>query len=549
MTFEATNQAPAEIINDNFDEFGQLVSETTTATLIDLSNAAATVRLVRTNVDLGDVYLNAFDPAVRQQYNCRTCLKFLNGIATFAFLTDDDEIVPVAFHQDLIDEVPELFKASFKALCDQFTLENVSQFQVVTTDMIDELGEFVGKPEAGGFHHFAVNPDELGYAAVKSILIAHAVDLSKRDNGVGRAEAKAIHEYLQEAIKHDFSKLIASGKLRERDKPLYNYMINLFEEYRDGNRTLVVLKQLIDKGIYILNLRNSVVGAMIGDVMNGLSFETALERYLGFIDPRYYKRPTRLPTEKQFEESVNFLTEKGYDKYLPVRFASFDECLGEFTWARTVEEVGEEGRSNDVFAQARKRLEPAKPKPALVDVPVEGISLLGFESILKDHIEAGELKGLQLRANRGFVGALTMTQDPEAGCIYKTGKSFAKFYGSDPVPLTIKHAFFEIDNFEMDAIILERDDFRNPMISLVKNNALWKTRLPMTVFPDDLIDELQPHRRAIEHWATSTSMNVDEQDKVIEYDNVPIVIALSVGHVIIVTTETERYTYEITSLR
>ena len=102
MTFEATNQAPAEIINDNFDEFGQLVSETTTATLIDLSNAAATVRLVRTNVDLGDVYLNAFDPAVRQQYNCRTCLKFLNGIATFAFLTDDDEIVPVAFHQDLL---------------------------------------------------------------------------------------------------------------------------------------------------------------------------------------------------------------------------------------------------------------------------------------------------------------------------------------------------------------------------------------------------------------------------------------------------------------
>ena len=278
MTFEATNQAPAEIINDNFEDFAQLVSETTTATLIDLSNAPATVRLVRTNVDLGDVYLSAFDPEVRQQYNCRTCLKFLNGIATFAFLSDDDEIVPVAFHQDLLEEVPELFKASFKALCEQFTLENISQFQVVTTDMINELGEFVGKPEAGGFHHFAVNPDELGYAAVKSILIAHSVDLSKRDNGVGKSEAKAIHEYLQEAIKYDFSTLIASGKLRERDKPVYNYMTNLFEEYRTGDRSMVVLKQLIDKGIYILNLRNSVVGAMIGDVMKGLSFETALER-------------------------------------------------------------------------------------------------------------------------------------------------------------------------------------------------------------------------------------------------------------------------------
>lgn len=549
MTVNTINKAPVEIINDCFNDFGELVSETTTATLLDMAKAEGKVRLVRTKTDLFQTYLAGFPFDRSQEYNCRICQQFLNGIASFAFISQDGEFIPLAFHADLLDEVPELFKNSFKALCDVFKNPDPTDFAVVTTDMINSLGEFVGKPEAGGYHHFAVNPDELSYSTVKTILIKHAVDLATRDNGVGRAEATAIHDYLQLAMKYNFKELIAVSKLRERDLPIVEEMVTLIEKYRDGNRAMVVLEHLIDHGTRILNLRNTVVGAIFEDVIKGMEFKDAYQRYLGNVDPRHYKRPTRLPTEKQFEESVNFLTEKGYDKYLPLRFAAFEEGLAEYSWTRTVEEIAAEGRSTDVFAQARKRLEPAKPKSELINVPLEGISLFGLESIIKDYIEIGELKGFELHANRGFVGALTMTQDPDAGCIYKSGKTFAKFFASEPIPLTIKHSFFEIDNFEMDALILERDDFRNPLITMVKNNATWKTEMPMTVFPDDLIDELQPHGRAIEHWSRSTSMNVDDQGKVIEYDNVPLAIALSVGHVVVLSTSTERQTYEVTSLR
>lgn len=548
---ETINKALPEIVNDYFDEFGEIVSETVTTSLRDMVNAPEKLRLVRLRKDLSEIYISAFPADIRQEYNCRTCFKFLNGIGSLAIISVDGKFVPLAFNEDLLDVVPTTFKPAFEAVCKVFNDALATDFEVVTTDMFNrvEVG-FIGEYERGGYHHFAVDGNEFNFVATCNILMKHSVDLSTRDNGVGKAEATAIHEYLQTLIEHDIAGLVSQSKLRERDLSVLNEIVDLVEEYKNGNRALVVLKHLIDKGTRILNLRNSVVGTLVADVVAGVSFEDALERYLKFIDPRYYKRPTRLPTEGQFEESVKFLTEKGWDKFLPQRFSAFDEVTETLDWVKPLP-VKEEKASTDVFASAREKISPqAKEVTAnLVEVPLEAISLRTIESLLKEYIEAGTLVSLEVVARQAFIGAFTTSQDEGAGEIFRDGKLVRKFFGSTPLPLALDTPFYKIENLMIDGLSLERDDFNNPMITMVKKDAAWKQEMQMTVFPDDLIDELRDHHRVIEHWSRSTKMNTDEDGNVIVYETVPLAIALSVGHGLRITTKTEKLSFEISSLR
>ncbi len=509
------------------------------------------VRLVRTKIDLFDAYLNAIKPEWRQGYNCRACNRFLNGIGSFAIIDDNNNIVPLVF--DFSDNawVPEEFLDAFNALRDVFDEKNAGQLDIVTTAMVNELGDFLGVSNAGGFNHFALEMDR---TVVINAFKFHAFDSVAKRHGVGKAEITLIHEWLREVSKFDFNVLTDLRQIRESDRNIIGHIRDAVVAYKSTNPNIYVRRNLIDQGLGLLYLKNSAVGTIIANMIDGKSFKQALDAYLEYVDPRYYKRPLRMPTEKQFEASVKWLEEKGYAEKLPVRFATSDEVRPYLDWVKPVEE--EMPVKKGIFDKARTKVteanETEKNQPEKIKVPLEEISMTSLIGIIKGHIAANELVGINHIARRLMVGSYVTCVDENGFEIYKDKQNTRNFLLVEPVEdFQVKSIATPTkpENDAVSGIKFDVDDFGRELIFFIKENHAWKVPLQSVVMPDDLLPEIQEHRRTIEHWSRSTPMNVDDKNQLMDYDNIVLNIAVSVGHGVVVETDKHIFQFAITTHR
>lgn len=507
------------------------------------------VRLVRTSMDIFALYLASYGEDRAQQYNCRACQQFLNGIGSFAIINDDNKIVPLVFDLYDTDWIPKDFKDVFKSITSVFDEKHAGQLKIVTTAMVDQLGDFLGKTTAGGFNHFALDIDRV---SVINDFKCSAFDTLAKKHGVGKEEITVIHDWLRSLKDFDFNTVLNLEQMRAADRDIITYIYNAVTEYKNANPDIYVRRSLIDVGLGLLYLKNAAAATVISELQKGSTLEQALECYKGYVDPRYYKRPVRLPSEKEFEASVAFLEKNGYAEKLPVRFSTPEEAYAMCTWVKP--EIKADDKPKGIFDNLRKVVEK-KSEPVAVakqETPVEPISIASLVGVIKEHIEAGTLVGVRTAARLLQFGSFVTCQDENGYQIYKDGKNTRYFYLSDPV------RDFEMNRFikpcspaaeEITGLIIDTDDFGRPMLNVVKADHAWLVPIGSVVIPDDLIPELHDHRRTIEHWASETRMNRGDDGQIVIYENIMINIGISVGHGIYLETPTHIQRFEITSYR
>lgn len=509
------------------------------------------IRLVRTDIDLFAAYLGNISEDIRQQYNCNLCSRFLNGIGTFAIITDEDHIEPLAFDLNDTTWVPATFLNAHNAILRAFSAENAGQLNIVTNADVDELGDFLGKENAGGFQHSALGTESV---AVIYDFKANAFDTVAKGHGVGKEEIKLIHERLREIKDFDFGSLLTVDCIRNDDKKVIEHIQKAAQDYSQSNPHIFVRRMLIDHGLRLLYLVKSVAGSIITNMMKGDTFEVAIDKYRGYIDPRYYKRPIRLPTGAEFERSVEFLEKNGYAEKLPVRFASEEEVYTLCDWV--LPKAKEEAKTSSMFDGLRKKIEENEskhePTQEKVVVPIEQISLNSLIDVVKGYIESGELVGVELIARRLQMGSFVTCQHENGHEIYKD-KSNTRFFYIDPpinasdMPRYVSPA--TADDNKVTGLIFGKDDFGRNMMNIVKSNHVWLIPMQSVVIPDDLITPLQEHRRVIEHWAHQTPMNIGDNGEIVVYKNILLNIGVSVGHGFKVETTGHIFNFEITALR
>lgn len=534
---QLTNKPTTAVEDDRYSEFATVLNEVALSRFNALLQSNEPIRLVRARLNIMGAYLSGFPEDKRQQYTCRTCAQFFNGIGSFAYIADDLSIQPLVFDPELdITESYPQFAESYANIIAAF--KDAATFNIVTTNDLGELGDFLGVESRGGFSHIAL-PVE--YMTARAFLNRHAVDNTKRNFGSGDAEIAQLHTTLRELGSHfEIIDVLSLDKLRERDRAIVTDIIQTAQEYIDSDRDAYVRKQLIECTIFLPQLMNSVSGQYLKDRMSGVTAQVALDRYMGFIDPRYYKRPIRLPAGKEFEASVQFMTEKGYDVELPTRIASLEEVRIDSAWVVESKEA-----ATSIFGAAREAL---KEKPALEKIDEEPISLTGLKGVVEDFIKRGVIRDIKFVFNGHYAGSVSATQSETGHRIYKDGKRNHYFFLSEPITPSQAKGYYHIQKPSLDSLLMDTDAFGYPMfIGVIPGK--WKIPLPPAVFPEDLIGELQDHRRTIEHWARTTFINLNDEGEVIEYEEAPVAILLSVGNMIVIETETHRYSYRVSSAR
>lgn len=517
----------------------------------ELGEEIKALRLIRTKVNVFQAYLNSFSPERRQNYNCRACERFLNGIGSFATIDDKNNIVPLVFNLTDTSWVPENFAETFNVIATVFDPRNAGTFEIVTTNMVDELGDFLGTSVTGGFNHFALTLERV---AVVNDLKCNAFDTQAKRHGVGKAEITLIHTWLRDIAEFNFDSLVDLHQIRENDREIIGHIRNAVEAYKTSNPDIYVRRTLIDQGLGLLYLKNSAAGTIIENMAKGKSFEVALEAYLAYVDPRYYKRPLRMPSETQFEASVKWLEEKGYAEKLPVRFAAVEEVHALCDWVKPRAQEAEVKKG--IFDKARAKVTEQSvkeaDKPVKIEVPVENISMATLVSIIKKHVADNTLVDLRLTARHLMIGSFVTCVAEDGYEIYRDGKNTRNFLLVDPVhDFQVKSIMSPVTPKDdaITGVMFSQDDFGRDIVFFVKENHQWKVPLQSVVIPDDLLPEIQEHRRTIEHWCKETPLNVDDNGQLIVYDNTVVNIALSTGHGVYVETDKHVFQFAIASVR
>lgn len=493
------------------------------------------LRLVRIGTNVFKTFLETLPEQVRQQYNCRTCQQFFNGYGTLAFLTRDLKVVPLAFTTDpeaYNAFVGDVFADAYQAILGLFDTRSVMPVTVV---QLKEMGDYLGTAERGGFHHIHHSES----LAARAFLEQIAIDTNQTDHGYGPTEITLIHDAFQKynGLLLEKTLPIPTDNLRDRDVYELDLCKKMTSDYMaldSKDRSLWVLRYLMDLGLGIVHFKNSVVGQLVEDIQK-MDLAEAMNNYYAYTDPVKYKRKVALPSEREFETSVAFLTENDYTRKLMMRFATLAEVQDELAWKPVK-------KAEDVFAGLRAKVKTEEDARNL-SMPKENISILGFNHTLEKLLKEGKVVGLAYSTTNLPWGTFTRNVEDDAGDIYKDGKIIHTIYWNktfSPMERTC-----EFNGKSADGLFQTKSAGGDTLYSLVFGG---KVNLPMRPlnYVEDLIDALKPHQRLIDTWANTMYLNPLEPttQKPVSVDNATILVPLVVNPAATISIITDSVVHE-----
>ena len=414
-----------------------------------------------------------------------------------AFLTKDLQVIPLAFPTDESVWLPltgEVFEQAYRNVLAAFDVKSVSP---MTVAMHAEMGDFLGTSERGGFNHIC-HTDVVG---IRAFLEGLLIDTVSMGHGFGQPEMVQIHDafrkYNELVVEKAFA--IPRDRLRERDLYELDLCVKMTKDYMSKNadqRTLWVTRYLMDLGLGIVHFKNSVVGALIEDLQK-LSAEDAMNNYYAYTDPVKYKRKVALPSEKQFEESVKFLEDNDYTRKLEMRFATPEEVLPIYKWVPTAKTV-------DVFAALRSKVKNEDDAKRLA-LPAEQISISGFNAVLEELIEKGELKSIGYKSEILQYGIVARNVAEDAGDAYVDGSILHPFYMSETAQMRTGHIKF--DSHQVHGIFTAATSGGRKLYVLSFAGGEVNFGIRPLNYVETLNDELKPHQRMIDAWDKTKYLN------------------------------------------
>jgi len=501
---------------------------------------------LRTNADVSlyDTWVNAFaTDELKQEHTCHACKRYLNGIGTFGVIADDfNSVVPFAMPETndaFFAEVPEAYHKPYEAVLKAL---NSNGWDIPLKQSIVDFGDIFGTEEAGGWAHMALDYSQIKRARLLDVFNAHFAN--PEGTGLGRTEVKLTQDWLTVCINTVDTNPIPNDQLRKSDLGTLERIREFVELTKTCDRSLLVRAEMIINGIGFLRTRNSVVGALIEDISKGISLEAALKAYNKYTDPRNYMRPTRMPSEAKFEQDVAFLTEHGYDKYMPMRLATMDDLREHdmLTWERKKDEVEvkEAAKPKDIFAKQREKVKAAngtavKAKPTYTKVGTETVSL----AYITGEVFGNPDKIAEVIFNPHVLnwGSFAISHVTEGNNLFEDGQMVRPFISSQQVYPYEIHRYYSLENKDAQAYRIAPDaQTGDKVLSIIYDACKWKIKLAAPLFAAGLVKELRDRRVTIENYMQTNPVNIDDNGNVLEYENTVLSIPVLIGHAITVRT-------------
>lgn len=494
--------------------------------------------LLMSRNQLFSTWLNSIDQEKRQTYHCRACKSFIDGIGAMLYIHPETyEVEPFALPP--VDEnTPKDWVRSYSILREE--LKRSNSLMIPREDHA-KIANWFGSPESivegkGHFTHlYAFMPEN----ELRQWLIEYLPEAT----GFGHTEVKIMLDWFETIEKTDFDAIIKDDvKNNDWDN------LELFKQIKTNmrnssiDRRIYARYNLAKTGLHLLRLRNSSIGQLVTNISNGDSVEVALNKYKKMVDPLYYKRPTKLPTDREFEKSVAFLESKGWDKFLPLRLAMFDEL--ELDWVKP-EEAPVAKTGGGVFDRLREKREAKKPadKKTVFNTP-SSISIRGFiQDILRGN---DQIHGLRYISDYAYVGGISVPVDEGASAIFKDGDSTVYWQYNDCTPWKQTPYYDLGNNPAVDGVAIRKSrQYDNEIVHFIYK-APWVKEIATPIFPDNYVGELYEHRRLLEQFGKQTPMNSDEEGNVLKYENSVVSIVIHANAILEVEFEKSIRRYLIT---
>lgn len=457
--------------------------------------------------NLYDVYLDSFHSAdERQHHTCHCCRQFIERFGNLVVIDPETGKQQSAIWPDSSYDFP-------------------AEYQGAATDLRYEVahakvdGVFVAKektwgtPEAGGFSHFHLKPPASLLHRDRLLTPYQVMAQKKQDFGT---LSHGLADFTMETVKTAMS-LLETDSLYRSEKVVgpARFLLNL-HALIDGIKNRALRSNLIWLAVALAPVgfatpRSSMVGTLLEDIAEGMSFETVKRRFASKMHPLQYQRPQAPTRAGNIAQAEKIVEQLGIANSLKRRFARLDEMR--LLWSPKAKV--EQPKAGGVFSHLMQS-ERAAPQ---LTAKFGAITWAKFASKV---LPTAERISVLLEGNMNFCGVVTAV-DPDAPPIlqwdHEDNRNPVSWYvyngGSNPHQWGLTQGRWEdVAGISLKPCMWNGEDhyphFGKSAI-LILPNAQDRRKHGLSIFPETLKSDLHSIRSTIEAFSNAGELTETDQ--------------------------------------
>lgn len=285
------------------------------------ANVKRDTPLFTTDADgLFDAFIAALPEHEQQHHTCNACKHFIRRYGGLVTIDDDGTVRPAFWN---INDTPELYRPSVFAMLKIIGKSRVNGVYY-TNDRV------WGQPVTGIWTHLAVRPPAHIIYSDRAMTANQKRAEKLEDHGVlCRALDDFKIDHLRSAVN-----LLQSDALRRSDRflPPVQWLLNL-KQIQD-NRHNLIWRAVATAPAGWCKPRSGVIGALLQDIGDGLSFDSVKARFAAATNSEVYQRAQTAPSDGAIRQAEKMFAELGLAPALDRRYARLDELpYGSVLWS------------------------------------------------------------------------------------------------------------------------------------------------------------------------------------------------------------------------
>lgn len=271
-------------------------------------------------VDLFDRFFLPNLPAEnRQYYNCNSCRRFINKYGGLVTIDHNGTVIPVMW----METVPKYFEKAVNAIIHQIMGGGIPGYAI--DGVFLDTHKVLGEPVTGCWTHLhAVQNNPYKGSLVRNV--SEDIAEKKADYQLLR---RSLAEYPDSVVKQALL-LLKSDTMYRGEKVLgvAEWFMELKDKIRFANSS--ISNALIWRAVALAppgycHVKNTMIGTLLDDLVSGMTFERASQRFAEKMDPLKYQRPQVAPSAGNIERAEKIVEKLGIQRSLDRRYATLDE--------------------------------------------------------------------------------------------------------------------------------------------------------------------------------------------------------------------------------
>lgn len=353
---------------------------------------------------LYDRFLAALPEARQQQYRCGTCREFVTRHGGLVVIDESGRAVPALWGEPEDGAFVDELAAGIRAMAGVVAKARV-------TGVFLSGHEILGKPEAGGWQHFAADLSGRTAPIHRGLLTAGQAMAAKREEH--DMLERGLEEFPLDVVRQACS-LLSKGALFRSEKHIgvAKWLLELHtarkahrkQWARDG----LTWRAVASAPAGFCHVRSGMIGTLLEDVAAGLPLAEIKRRFDEKMHPLQYMRPSAAPSAGQIAEAEKIVAELKAAGALRRRFARVEEVEALWRPAATNDDAKPAGVFGHLLPKAERR--------AAIELPTVTLT---WEKLARTVLpEAVKLEFFAPTTHTSYV-ALVTAADPDAPPIIK----------------------------------------------------------------------------------------------------------------------------------